>query len=64
VYVPFNAIRWSGQSMLRIGVPNAQLGAMGWERPKLFGLFGGSRSPRAAGEPGSASVASSAAGPT
>ena len=41
VYVPFSAIRWSGRSTLRIGVPNAQLGAMGWERPKLLGLFGG-----------------------
>ena len=63
VYVPFSAIRWSGRSTLRIGVPNAQLGAMGWERPKLFGLFGGSRSPDAAGEPGSAIVPSGAAGP-
>jgi hypothetical protein len=64
VYVPFGAIRWSDHWSLGIGVPNAQLGAMGWERPKLFGLFGGSRSPRAAGEPGSANVPSSATGST
>ena len=41
VYVPLSAIRWPGRQSLRIGVPNAQLGAMGWERPKLLGLFGG-----------------------
>jgi hypothetical protein len=42
VYVPVSAIRWPGKWSLRVGVPNAQLGSMGWERPKLLGLFGGS----------------------
>jgi hypothetical protein len=41
VYVPFSVIRWPGERSLRIGVANAQLGALGWERPKLLGLFGG-----------------------
>jgi hypothetical protein len=41
VYVPFSAIRWPGRTSLRIGVPNAQLGAMGWQQPKLLGLFAG-----------------------
>jgi hypothetical protein len=50
VYVPFSAIRWPGQWSLRIRVPNAQLGAMGWEQSKPFGLFGSSRPPRALGE--------------
>jgi hypothetical protein len=41
VYVPFSAIRWPGRHSLRIGVANAQLGAMGWQQPKLLGLFDG-----------------------
>jgi hypothetical protein len=41
VYVPFSAIIWPGRETLRIGVPNAKVGEMGWERPKLLGLFGG-----------------------
>jgi hypothetical protein len=45
VYVPFSAILWPGQRALRIGVTNAQLGTMGWERPKLLGLFGGRPAP-------------------
>jgi hypothetical protein len=64
VYVPFSAIRWSGHYSLRIGVPNAQLGAMGWQRPKLFGLFGGSSSPGAVRRPDSASVPGGATGST
>jgi hypothetical protein len=47
VYVPLSAIRWPGKWSLRVGVPNAQLGSMGWERPKLLGLFGGSPLPDA-----------------
>jgi hypothetical protein len=41
VYVPLSAIRWPGESSLRIDVTNAGIDAMGWERPKLLGLFGG-----------------------
>jgi hypothetical protein len=41
VYVPFSVILWPGKRSLRIDVANAELGAMGWERPKLLGLFGG-----------------------
>jgi hypothetical protein len=54
VYVPFSAIRWPGQRSLRIGVANAQLGTLGWERPKLFGLFGGNPAPGTGREPDSA----------
>jgi hypothetical protein len=41
VYVPFSAIRWPGESSLRIDVTNAEIDAMGWERPRLLGLVGG-----------------------
>jgi hypothetical protein len=43
VFVPLEAIRWPGRMTLRISVPNAHIGAIGWERPKIVGLFGGSR---------------------
>jgi hypothetical protein len=43
VYVPFSAIVWPGREALRIGVPNAQIGEMNWERPKVLGAFGGGR---------------------
>jgi hypothetical protein len=43
VFVPLDAIRWPGRTTLRIGVPNAHVGAVGWERPKILGLFGGGR---------------------
>jgi hypothetical protein len=43
VYVPFRAIIWPGRQSLRIGVPHARVGAMGWEPSKLFGLFGSTR---------------------
>jgi hypothetical protein len=46
VFVPFEAIRWPGRVTLRISVPNAHIGAMGWERPKILGLFGGGRPDR------------------
>jgi hypothetical protein len=41
VYVPFSVIRWPSPGSLGLAVSKAQLGAMGWERPKLLGLFGG-----------------------
>jgi hypothetical protein len=47
VFVPLDAIRWPGRMTLRIGVPNAQVGALGWERPKILGLFGARRRERA-----------------
>jgi hypothetical protein len=42
-YVPLSAIRRPSATAIRIGVPNARLGDMGWERSKLLGLFGGGR---------------------
>jgi hypothetical protein len=56
VYVPLSAIRWPGKWSLRVGVSNAQLGSMGWERPKLLGLFGGSRLPDASRKSDAASL--------
>jgi hypothetical protein len=47
VYVPLTAIRSSSPSGLRLAEPNARLGRLGWERPKLLGLFGGARRSRA-----------------
>lgn len=41
VYVPFSAIRWPGESSLRIDVTNAEIDAVDWERPRLLGLVGG-----------------------
>jgi hypothetical protein len=52
VFVPLEAIRWPGRMTLRIGVPNAHVGAMGWERPKILGLFAGGR-PGRSGPPAS-----------
>jgi hypothetical protein len=51
VYVPFDAIRCPGRMALRIALPNAQLGTMGWQRPKIIGLFGGGRPDPGSGSP-------------
>jgi hypothetical protein len=48
VYVPLGEIRRPSSTAISIGVPNARLGQMGWERSRLFGLFGGGAQSRGA----------------